>query len=58
MRLVLVPTRVSTVRQGTEAGLAAVRDWEADHGELTADELAAADALLDRILDDATRRAS
>jgi hypothetical protein len=30
-----------------EAGLQAVREWEADHGELTADELAAADALLD-----------
>lgn len=40
-----------------EAGLAAVREWEADHGELTADELAVADTLLDRVLDDA-RRAS
>jgi hypothetical protein len=40
-----------------EAGLEAVRDWEGDHGELTAEELAAADKLLDRVLDDA-RRAS
>ena len=30
-----------------EAGLAAVRSWEAEHGELTADELAWADAVLD-----------
>ena len=40
-----------------EAGLDAVREWEAEHGELTADELAAADKLLDRVLQDA-RRAS
>ncbi|MBK9179790.1 MAG: hypothetical protein IPM45_09515 [Acidimicrobiales bacterium] len=40
-----------------EAGLDAVRDWEADHGPLTPEELAAADALLDRVLD-AARRAS
>ena len=40
-----------------EAGLDAVREWEAEHGELTADELAAADKLLDRVLHDA-RRAS
>jgi len=40
-----------------EAGLASVREWEADHGELTARELDAADKLLDRILDDANRRA-
>jgi hypothetical protein len=39
-----------------EAGLDAVRDWEADHGPLTADELAAADDLLDRVLD-ASRQA-
>jgi predicted transcriptional regulator len=32
-----------------EAGLDAVREWEADHGTLTAEELAAADSLLDRI---------
>ncbi len=30
-----------------ERGLAAVRAWEADHGELTAQELAWADAILD-----------
>lgn len=41
----------------TEAGLDAVREWEADHGELTTEELAAADTLLDRVLD-AARRAS
>jgi hypothetical protein len=40
-----------------EAGLDAVREWEAEHGELTDDELAAADKLLDRVLHDA-RRAS
>ena len=40
-----------------EAGLDAVREWEAEHGELTAEELAAADTLLDRVLHDA-RRAS
>lgn len=40
-----------------EAGLDAVREWEAEHGELTANELAAADKLLDRVLDGA-RRAS
>lgn len=31
-----------------ERGLEAVRDWEAEHGELTAAELAAADRALDR----------
>ena len=40
----------------TERGLDAVRAWEADHGALTGDELAAADTLLDRVAD-ATRRA-
>lgn len=40
-----------------EAGLDAVREWEAEHGELTDKELAAADKLLDRALRDA-RRAS
>jgi len=30
-----------------EAGLAAVRDWEADHGVLSDQELAWADAVLD-----------
>lgn len=32
-----------------EAGLDAVRDWEAEHGALTDEELAAADSLLDRV---------
>lgn len=41
----------------TERGLDAVRAWEADHGALTDDELAAADTLLDRVVD-AARRAS
>ncbi len=40
-----------------EAGLDAVREWEADHGELTPEELAAADSLLDRVTV-AARRAS
>lgn len=39
-------------------GLAAVSEWEAEHGELTAEELAAADKLLGRVLDGAARRAS
>lgn len=30
-----------------EDGLAAVAEWEAEHGALTAEELAAADAVLD-----------
>lgn len=30
-----------------ESGLRAVRDWEAEHGQLTAEELAEADAVLD-----------
>jgi hypothetical protein len=38
-----------------EAGLDAVREWEADHGALTAAELAAADTLLDRVLQRAPR---
>jgi len=33
-----------------EAGLDAVRDWETEHGELTDAELAAADAVLDRVI--------
>ena len=33
-----------------EAGLDAVREWEADHGALTATELADADEVLDRSL--------
>ncbi len=39
-------------------GLAAVSEWEAEHGELTPEELAAADKLLGRVLDGAARRAS
>jgi hypothetical protein len=41
-----------------EAGLDSVREWEADHGALTAKELAAADKLLDRVVRDSKRRAS
>jgi len=41
-----------------EAGLDAVREWEVDHGELTAKELAAADKLLDRVIRASNRRAS
>jgi hypothetical protein len=33
-----------------ETGIDAVRAWEADHGVLSDDELAAADTLLDRVL--------
>lgn len=40
-----------------EAGLDAVREWEADHGALTAKELADADKVLDRALR-STRQAS
>lgn len=32
-----------------EAGLDAVKEWEADHGALTPEELAVADALLGRV---------
>ena len=39
-------------------GLAAVNEWEADHGALTEAELAAADELLDQVLERAARRAS
>lgn len=39
-------------------GLAAVSEWEADHGAFSDAELAAADELLDRVLDGAARRAS
>lgn len=41
-----------------EAGVAAVRAWELEHGELTANELDAADKVLDRVLRAAKRRAS
>lgn len=40
-----------------ESGLDAVREWEADNGELTAAELVAADTLLDRVIETAGRRA-
>jgi hypothetical protein len=33
------------------AGLDAVHEWEADHGELTEAELVEADTLLDRLLE-------
>ncbi len=39
-----------------EAGLTAIQDWEADHGQLTEAELAAADRVLDRATG-ASRRA-
>lgn len=39
-------------------GLAAVSEWEAGHGAFSDAELAAADELLDRVLDGAARRAS
>ena len=38
-----------------EAGLHAVRDWEAEHGEFSADELARADETLDACADRAIR---
>ena len=34
-----------------EEGLEAARAWEADHGALTDDELAAADRILDQLLE-------
>ena len=37
-----------------EAGLDAVREWEAEHGELSADELTWADGVLDAGTDRAT----
>jgi predicted transcriptional regulator len=40
-----------------EAGLDAVKEWEADHGALTPEELAVADSLLGRVTA-AARRAS
>ncbi len=39
-----------------EEGLAAVAAWEAEHGPLTADELAAADAVLSRSATTGRRR--
>lgn len=41
-----------------EEGLEAVRAWEADHGDLSDEELAQADGVLDRILAGAQKRAS
>lgn len=38
-----------------EAGVDAVREWEAEHGELSAEELEAADSLLERALHNARR---
>lgn len=40
-----------------ESGLDGVREWEAEHGELSVDELARADDLLDRVLASAGERA-
>lgn len=39
-------------------GMRGVREWEADAGELTAEERAAGEALLDRILRDRTTRST
>lgn len=41
-------TRAAEQALAVEDGLAAVAEWEAEHGALTAEELAAADAILDR----------
>jgi hypothetical protein len=41
-----------------EEGLDGVREWEAEHGEMSAEELARADELLDRVLASAEQRAS
>lgn len=41
-----------------EGGLTGVRKWEAEHGTLTARELAAADRILDRLAPASKRRAS
>ena len=38
-----------------EEGLAAMRDWESEHGAFSPDELAEADAVLDRLLGAARR---
>lgn len=37
-------------------GMRAIREWEAEAGELTAEERAAGEALLDRLLGDRARR--
>jgi hypothetical protein len=39
-------TRAARQALAVEQGLMAVREWEAEHGHLTAEELAAADAAL------------
>lgn len=39
-------------------GLRGVREWEAEAGELTAEERAAGEALLDRLLGDTTARSA
>lgn len=44
--------RAATTELPLERGLDAVRDWEADHGALSPAELAAADSVLDRVLND------
>lgn len=41
-------TRAAEQALAIEDGLAAVAEWEAEHGALTEDEMAAADAILDR----------
>jgi hypothetical protein len=38
-----------------DAGRRAVREWEAEHGAFTAEELAAADRVLDGVADDQRR---
>lgn len=51
-------TKAASNALAIEEGLAAVASWEAEHGALTADELAAADAVLDRRTSRTRRRAS
>lgn len=51
-------TQAASNALAIDDGLAAVAGWEADHGALTADELAAADAVLDRPTSTTRRRAS
>jgi hypothetical protein len=41
-------TRAAAHELAVQDGLAAVAEWEAEHGALTADELAEADRLLNR----------
>ena len=42
-----MPSPTEDNHAAIEAGLAAVAEWEAEHGPLSAEELAAADAVLD-----------